>query len=78
MFARAIKIDHLLIDGSLLGRVHIRERIGNLAIHVLDRIQHAFAEKAITVSVAKFYGFVFPGGSAAGNDRPANRAARQV
>ncbi len=66
----AVELNHLLIERALVGGIEIGERVGNLAIHIFHRLENAFAEESLVVTVAQFDGFVLAGGGATGNDRP--------
>src|SRR5207244_11006412 len=63
-----VELDHLLIEGALVGGVEVGKRLGDFPIHVLYGLKHAFSEIALIVAVAQFNGFVFAGGCAAGNN----------
>ena len=68
----AVKFDHLLIEGALIGGVVVGEGVGDLARDVPDCLLHSFAEITLGVAVAQFDGFVFASRGAAGHDGPAN------
>ena len=57
----AIELDHLLVECALVGGIEIGQGVGDLAVHVLDRFEHTFAEKALFVAVAQLDRFVLAG-----------------
>ena len=75
---RAVQFDELLINGTLLRGVHVGESIGNLAVHVFYRLQHALAEIAPVVAIAEFDRFMFTRRSAAGHNGASNRTVRKL
>ena len=50
----AIEFDHLLIKRALIGGVEIRQSVGDLAIYILNRLEHALANVGSLVVVSKF------------------------
>ena len=58
---RAVKFDHRHVDGHLFGHVKAHQRLGNLAIHGRNRLQHALAHVARRVAIAHFHRFMRPG-----------------
>ena len=48
----AVEFNHLRVERALVSGVIIRKRVGNLSIHVLDRLENAFAQVAIFVAIA--------------------------
>ena len=75
---RAISFDHAPIERALIGRVHAGHRFRDSRVDVPDGFQHALAEVARFVAVAKFVGFVLAGRSAGRNRGAAERAAFQT
>src|SRR5581483_11797339 len=63
----AVELNHLVIEGALVGGIHAPHGFGDRAIHISDGIQYTFALVALIVTVAQLNGLVFAGGSAAGN-----------
>ena len=61
--------------GACWSRIVPMMRGRDLAVHVLDGLEHALAEEAAFVAVAQFDGFVLAGGCAGGNRGAADRAA---
>ena len=72
-----VEIDHGLIDERLLLGVEADDGFGNLGIDVLDRLQHALAEKAAGIAVAQFDGFARTGGGTGRHGGPTHDAALQ-
>ena len=62
---------------ALVGGVHAGQGLGNFAVHILDRLEHAFAQVALLVAVAQFDGFVLAGGGAAGDGGAAAGSVHQ-
>ena len=72
---RAVGLDHAAVERALVGGVEAGHRAGNLAVHVGDGFEHAFAEVARFVAIAQFDGFVLAGGRARRHCGTAERAA---
>ena len=74
---RAIQFDHFLVERALIGGIPVRQRVGDLAVHVLHRFEHAFAKKTRFVAIPQFHRLVLARGCAAGNNRSSDNTARQ-
>ena len=74
LFGRAVERDHRLVDGDLVLGVHAADRLEDLAVDGLDRLQHALAEIARLVAVAQLDRLVRAGRGARGHRRAAHRA----
>ena len=73
----AIEFDHLLVDGALVGGVHVGQGVGDFAVHIFYRLQHALAQIALLVAVAQLDRLVLAGRCAAGNGRASSGSVRQ-
>ena len=51
----------------MLGSIEAGKRLGNFAVHVLDRAQHSLAEIALVVAIAQLNRLVLARGSPAGH-----------
>jgi hypothetical protein len=71
-------LDHQLVDGDLLDRVHADEFFGDHVVDILDRLEHALAAVALLVAVAQFQRLVDAGAGAARHNRRADHAAVQT
>ena len=65
------------VDRDLVGGVDAGQRVGDLAVDGLDRLQHALAEVAALVAVAQLDRLVRAGGGARGHGGAAEGAALQ-
>ena len=54
------------------------QRRGDLAVHMADRLQRAFAQVAALVAIAKLYGFMLAGGGAGRHSGPSHASVREV
>ena len=52
LILRSIKFNHGMVDRTLFRSVHIRERVGYLAGHILDRLENALSEIARVIAIA--------------------------
>ena len=77
LFARAVEIDHDLVDLDLLFDRHLAERLEDLAVDGFDRLAHALAEIASLVAVAQFDRLMRAGGGARRHRGAADRAVFQ-
>ena len=57
----AIEFNHLLVERALVSGIEVRQGVGNFAIHILDRLQHALAQVALLVAIAQFHRLVLAG-----------------
>ena len=73
----AVELDEQLVDRGLIQHVQADKRLGDLAVDVLDRLQHALAAVTALVAVAQLAGLVDAGGSAGGNGSAADGAVVQ-
>ncbi len=73
----AVQIEHRVVDRDLIfGREALEPRADHL-VHVLDRLEHAFAAEALGIAVAQLDGFVLAGGRATGHSGRADGATRE-
>mmetsp|Transcript_59688 Transcript_59688/g.140563 ORF Transcript_59688/g.140563 Transcript_59688/m.140563 type:complete len:374 (-) Transcript_59688:7-1128(-) len=54
----AVELDHLVVDGLLLNRVHAGERRADDRLHVLDSLENALAEVALVIAIPELAGLV--------------------
>jgi hypothetical protein len=66
----AVERDHRAVDLGLILGIHADDSFGNLAIHRLDRGEHALAEIFALVAIAQFHRLMAP------VDAPEGTAAR--
>jgi len=69
-----VKFDHLGVEPALIEPIPVRQGFGDLAVDVLHRLEHSFAQKTVRISVAQLDRLVLAGRCAAGNNRAAHRA----
>ncbi len=74
---RAIELDHPLVDGDLVERIHAHKLVSDFFVDVVDGFQHALAQKVRLVAVAQLPGLMHTGAGAAGNGGRANRVIVQ-
>ena len=72
---RAVGFDHASVERALVGGIHAGDCFRDRGIHMLDRLQHAFADVAGFVAVAQLDRFMFAGRSAGRNRAAADNAA---
>ena len=70
---RAVQFDHRAVDVQLVLGIHARQRVIDLAVDRLDRLQHALAAVAGLVAVAQFDRLVGSGRRARTAPRPGRR-----
>src|SRR5208282_5467450 len=70
--------DHLLVEPALVIGVPVRQRVGDLTIDVLHRLENSFAEKTRAVAVAQLDGLVLASRRSAGHNGTANRSLRKL
>ena len=68
-----VGIDHGQVDGPLVECVESLEDVGDLAVDVGHRVQHALAPVAFA-TVTQLHRLERPGGGAGGDDGPADRS----
>ena len=69
LVGRAVELDQRVVDAALVLGVHAGERIEDLAVDGVDRLEHALAEVALLVAVAQLDGLVRAGRGAGGHRR---------
>ena len=74
---RAVEIDQQRVDPDLLGGFVAGQRVEDLAVDGIDRLQHALAAVAALVAVAKLDRLVGAGGGARRNGRATEGAGFQ-
>ena len=74
---RAVELDQRLVDLDLVFRLHAADRVENLAVHRLERLQHALAEVARLVAVAELHRLVRAGRGAGRHGGAAEGAVLQ-
>ena len=73
----AVEIEHRVVDRDLIfGREALEPRADHF-VHVLDRLEHAFAAEAFGIAIAQLHGFVLAGGRATGHGGRADGATRE-
>ena len=70
---RAIDLEHLGVDGELVGAVEADELRCDQPVHVFHGLEHALAAVLGLVAVAQFERFMFARARAGGNDGAAAR-----
>ena len=65
------------VEPALVLGVGAEERVGDLPVHVADRLQHALAEVGGGIAVAQLDGLVLAGRRAGGHGRPSEGAGRE-
>ena len=60
--AWAPRLDLVVVDEALVGRVHTDDGRGDLLVDVLDRLEDALAAVALGIAVAEFERLVLTGG----------------
>jgi hypothetical protein len=70
---RAVQLHERLVDRALVVGRQSGERVGELAVDVLDGSRDAFAEPRVGVAVAQLDRLVFPGRRARWHGRPPKR-----
>ena len=73
----AVERRELVVEQALVGAVEPHDRVGDLAVHVVDRGAHALAAVALA-AVAQLVRLVRAGAGAARDDRPSLRAREQL
>jgi hypothetical protein len=71
----AVELDQRAVDEALLGRIQADDRLGNLGVDRLDRLQHALAAVALRIAIAQLDRFAAAGRGARGH-RGASHDAR--
>jgi hypothetical protein len=61
----------------LIERIPIRQSLGNLAVDILDRLEHAFAQKPVRIFVPQLDRLMLARRRAARNNRSPHRAIPQ-
>ena len=56
---RAVELEHLLVDGALLGDLHSCQCRSYDVVHVGHSLEHSLAAVALLVAVAQLEGLVF-------------------
>ena len=74
---RAVQLDQNTIERALVVGVEPGERVGDLAVHVADRLEHSLAEVHRRIAVAQLYRLVFARGRARRDDRAPEGAGRE-
>ena len=73
----AVQVQHRLVHGDLIQRVHAEQLFGDLFVDVLDSFEHPLAAEAAFVVVAQLQRLVHAGGRARGHRGAAVRAVFQ-
>jgi hypothetical protein len=76
--ALAPRRELLGVERALGGGVAAGQGGGDVRLHVIHRLAHAFAQVAAFVAVAQFHRFVLAGGGAAGHDGASAGAAGEM
>ena len=73
LVVRAVDLDHDAVDGPLIVGFQPHQRLGDLLVHVDDRVLRALAHVAVLVAVAQLDGFERSGRCARRHGRAAER-----
>ena len=73
LVVRAVDLDHDAVDGPLVVGFQPHQRLGDLLVHVDDRVLRALAHVAVLVAVAQLDGFERSGRCARRHGRAAER-----